>query len=54
MEDSCTNCGTPLGLDSSRVVMELYVRGQLKRAGEYCPECAAERLRRWREREFHI
>ncbi|KKK99343.1 hypothetical protein LCGC14_2633660, partial [marine sediment metagenome] len=24
MEKSCTKCGEPLALDSSRVVMELY------------------------------
>ena len=52
MEKSCTKCGEPLALDSSRVVMELYVHGNLERIGEYCPECATPTLRRWRETDW--
>ena len=52
MEDSCTKCGVPLAPDSSRVVMELYVHGELERIGEYCPECASQSLRRWRESAY--
>jgi len=54
MEETCTRCGAPLASDSSRIQMTLYVHGKRERCGDYCPNCATQSLRRWRETEFPI